>query len=136
VPQPENYAGKAYSCKVDVFSFAVIAYETLASQRAYTKLYLTADQIVEGVAKRGLRPTIPASWPPALRGLLSRAWDEEPDNRPPFSAIVPELEGLIAAPGGLPQKQKRLSLRGLQRMSSHSPSSNSPSALPSLGVVP
>jgi serine/threonine protein kinase len=96
---PENYRMQAYTPAIDVFSFALIAWETLARKRAHGELYLTAEQIVEAVATRGLRPPLPADWSAPLKSLLEQMWSAEPAERPRFSTIVAKLEAIQAAGG-------------------------------------
>jgi hypothetical protein len=83
-----------YDTKVDVFSFGVLAWEVLSRKRAYHNLYFTADQIAEGVATRGLRPTLPSSWPRELKLLLESAWLDEPAARPEFGTIVETIKAI------------------------------------------
>jgi serine/threonine protein kinase len=96
---PENWRAQNYSPKVDVFSFAIIAWELLAKKRAYTHLYFTAEQIAAGVAERGLRPPLNPVWPADLRALLEESWAEDPEKRPSFAEIARRLEALKAAYG-------------------------------------
>jgi serine/threonine protein kinase len=103
---PENYHGRRYSSRVDVFSFAILACETLSRKRAYAEHYLTGEQIADGVANRGLRPALPASWSALLKSLFQRMWAEDPAARPPFSTIVAELEA-IRTSGSISERRKR-----------------------------
>jgi hypothetical protein len=52
---PENVLGLSYDHRVDTFSFAVLAYELLACQRAYEKTFLSSEHIAHAVATLGLR---------------------------------------------------------------------------------
>lgn len=44
---------------------------------------------------QGLRPDVPTNTDPKLVELMQRGWDSDPDNRPSFSEIKIELEGLL-----------------------------------------
>jgi serine/threonine protein kinase len=88
---PENFLGGAYDHRVDVFSFAVLAYELMSVGRAYEELYLTPEQIGRDVAERGLRPSLPPHWPSAFATLLKRCWAHEPSARPEMRDIYAEL---------------------------------------------
>lgn len=94
---PENHRRQMYSHKIDVFSFAIIAWEVLTRRRAYEGMYLLPDQIAELVAEGTLRPQIPRAWPAEVVGLVTRAWDGDPATRPEFHEVVAELDGMLAA---------------------------------------
>lgn len=88
---PENFLGGHYDHKVDVFSFAVIAFELLSRSRAYDGLYLAPAFIAQAVATKQLRPELPARWPAATSGLLSRCWAQSPSERPEMREVYSEL---------------------------------------------
>ncbi|KAG8470845.1 hypothetical protein KFE25_009266 [Diacronema lutheri] len=94
---PENFRNAEYTHKVDVFSFAVVAWEVLMRKRAYADLYLTADQVAEGVATRGLRPPLPLSWPRQQSTLLAAMWAAEASDRPELAFVLKALEELQEA---------------------------------------
>lgn len=91
---PENFRCEPYNETVDVFSFGILAYEVLARTRAYEELYLTSEMIGSAVANKGLRPSMPASWPESLRSLLSVCWHAEPQRRPAFAHITSALQAI------------------------------------------
>lgn len=94
---PECWSSTSYGRKVDVFSYAILLYELWARKRAYDGLYLTMEMIAKQVNEKGLRPQLPASWPPELRSLVERCWHAEAATRPEFDEIVEELIGLHRA---------------------------------------
>ena len=51
---------------------------------------LTAAQIISKVANEGLRPPVPKACPWAA--VMQACWREDPEQRPPFSEILPELQ--------------------------------------------
>ena len=89
---PENFRSEKYTGKVDVYSFSIIVWETLSAKRAFTNLYFTAEQIADGMATRGLRPTVPPAWPAPVANLIKRMWADDPHARPHFSVIAPEVQ--------------------------------------------
>lgn len=73
--------GKLLSCSVDVFSFAMIAFELFTGKRAEEDLGDSVMQIMFAIAT-GKRPAIPASFPVDLKPLIERGWAIEPSARP------------------------------------------------------
>ena len=94
LPQ-EVFKNLPYSHKVDVFSFAILAYEVLARRRAYSQLYMTMEQVALSVADTDLRPPLPRSWPQPLKDLIAKCWHKSAEQRPEFAEIVLELEALL-----------------------------------------
>ena len=88
---PEMWASEPYTHKVDVFSFAILAFELLSRTRAYEGHYLTMQQVARAVAESGLRPNLPKRWPTALSKLLACSWAQNADDRPEFAEIHTEL---------------------------------------------
>jgi len=88
---PEVWASEPYTHKVDVFSFAILAFELLSRTRAYESHYLTMQQVARAVAESALRPNLPKRWPAALSELLARSWAHNADDRPEFAEIHTEL---------------------------------------------
>jgi len=92
---PECYDGaddsKAYTNKVDCFSFAILAHEMLARKRAYSDTDLTMDQVARAVHNKGYRPKVPKTWSSEVTSFLERAWAQEPAKRPGFTELAAEL---------------------------------------------
>ncbi|KAJ1627237.1 kinase-like domain-containing protein, partial [Pavlovales sp. CCMP2436] len=98
---PENWCATAYgnsfNAKVDVFSFAILAWELLSKKCAYENLFLTGEMLAEGVAIRGLRPPLPPKWPVELKQLLGECWAEDASRRPEFAEIAQRFAAQHAA---------------------------------------
>ncbi|KAG8462301.1 hypothetical protein KFE25_012121 [Diacronema lutheri] len=84
----------AYDEKVDIFAFAVTAWELLTMRLAYADLTAEPERIAELVARKGMRPYLPPVWPPALRALLRACLAAEPARRPSARAALRVLEAL------------------------------------------
>ena len=84
-------SGSNYTQKVDVFSFAILCWEMLTRKRAYNDTYMTMDQVARAVRETGLRPKLPDRWDQELSNLLSRAWAQQPGDRPSFQQLAAEL---------------------------------------------
>jgi len=88
---------QTYTNKVDVFSFAILAYEVLRRKRAYEEKLLTMEQVAKAVHQSGLRPSVPPNWPSEVSALLERCWAAEPTDRPEFGQVVKDLDALLKA---------------------------------------
>ena len=86
--------GGGYTNKVDVFSFAIMAYELLARKRAYEERLMTMEQVAKAVHASGLRPALPKKWPPRLVELVTKAWAQAPTDRPTFVELAAEWGAL------------------------------------------
>jgi serine/threonine protein kinase len=90
---PENWRAQgAYTQKVDIYSFAIIAWEVLSQIPAYDDLVVKIETLGEWVAERGCRPFIPLNWPPALSKLIQNSWASDPARRPTVREVIDALE--------------------------------------------
>ena len=81
---PEVWAAsQSYTTKIDVFSFAILAWEVLARKRAYSNLYLTPEQIAKAVCENDLRCPRPLLPPPPPPGFAPAWVPAPPLTRPP-----------------------------------------------------
>merc|ERR1712048_742572 len=77
---------------VDVFSFAIVAYEVLSRSRAYAHTSITTEEIAAAVARSPrFRPRVPKLWHPDVAAFLDSMWAADPAARPDFDAIVARL---------------------------------------------
>lgn len=88
---PEVINHQPYDQKADVFSFAIVLWELVTAKVPYDNM--TPLQAALGV-RQGLRPELPKTAHPKILSLMQRCWDADPGNRPSFSKIRIELEGL------------------------------------------
>jgi serine/threonine protein kinase len=61
---------------------------------------LSKNDIIENVARHGMRPRFPAGAPRAYIDLAAACWAHDPAVRPPFDAIIAGLHAMLAASGG------------------------------------
>ncbi|KAJ1627239.1 kinase-like domain-containing protein [Pavlovales sp. CCMP2436] len=108
---PENWCatayGKSFNAKVDVFSFAILAWELLSKKCAYENLFLTGEMLAEGVTISGLRPPLPPKWPVELKQLLGECWAEDSSRRPEFAEIAQRFAAQHAATLGPPPQPRQ-----------------------------
>ncbi len=79
-----------YTEKADVFSWAVVVNELFTGEKPYE--YQMPLDVARSVVKQGLRPSQRKIKNLRLKGLLARAWDEQPTQRPSWDEIIAELE--------------------------------------------
>lgn len=96
---PEVWQSQPYSKAVDVYSFAMIAYELVEGVQPFAdKAKNTRDeiiQIVEGTSG-GERPKFESSfWKPELRDLVDQCWSQKAVLRPSFRMIRKSLQTVI-----------------------------------------
>jgi serine/threonine protein kinase len=87
---PEVLLGNRFSESCDVYSFAIILWELIAWQEPFPNL--TSKAVMQQVATKELRPTIPRDCPESLREILSRSWKQRPEDRATFPEVVRMLE--------------------------------------------
>jgi serine/threonine protein kinase len=83
---PELIRNEEYTTKVDVYAYAVMAWEILSETVAYEKVSNLAQ--LHHLVLRGGRPTIRSSVPEAFRTLIEKGWDPAPEARPTFGEIT------------------------------------------------
>ena len=80
-----------YSIKADVFSFALCFWEMLAGELPFSHLKPAAA--AADMAYRNLRPPLHhLMLPEQIEGVVIRAWNKTPQDRPSFSMIVESLQ--------------------------------------------
>jgi len=102
---PEMWKQEAYTHKVDVFSFAILAFEVLSRTRAYESHLLTMEQVAKAVCDSGLRPRLPKKWPRKLSQLLEACWAQDAKDRPEFAEISIQLAAMHEDADRIPEGQ-------------------------------
>jgi Leucine-rich repeat (LRR) protein len=90
---PELMLQTDYSFSVDVYAWAITAWEILSPGK---DLYagIPTFQITQRVVT-GMRPQLLPSWPAGVHTLLQQAWQAEPAERPTFEGICHSLDELV-----------------------------------------
>ena len=81
---PESLYGKGYSFPVDVYSYAMVLYELLTFKLPWAGM--DAIAVTRAVVIEKKRPKLPKC-PAPLYNLITRCWDNNPEQRPTFSEI-------------------------------------------------
>lgn len=88
---PEMFQGvDNYGREVDVYAFAIMAFEVLTGTPAFGKV-ATAFQHTKNVLD-GVRPAIPRFVPPTLAEMIDKCWNNAPEVRLSFDEIVATME--------------------------------------------
>ncbi|KAI0748364.1 hypothetical protein C8Q80DRAFT_1103242 [Daedaleopsis nitida] len=90
-----------YNHKVDVFSCAMVFWETL-QWHVHNKKFpwegMNEHAIYEAVGSKRLRPSLTGlrkQWCPEIVDLVERMWAQDPQDRPTMSEVVDDLEAII-----------------------------------------
>lgn len=74
-----------YNLKADVFSYSILLWEIVALAKPYEGLL--GQQVKESVSVYGERPSVPRSWPQAIRKILRSGWSESITTRPTMQEV-------------------------------------------------
>ena len=89
---PEVYLNQPYNEKVDVYSFAMILWEMISGEKAFSGM--SREDHKQAVVIGGQRPSLGpvlARAPVEVARLLERCWDGDHMQRPDFATILREL---------------------------------------------
>jgi len=91
---PEILREERYDTQVDCYSFGVILVELETRREPYHDLpkNYTTINIMMGVSRGDLRPTIPPSCSPCRRELIARCLDNDPKRRPKMTDVLHALQ--------------------------------------------
>ena len=78
-----------YSFAIDVFSFAITAYEIMTNEDLYKRIKNRFDLFKNVIS--GYRPEFTTDIPERYKNLIECCWAERPEKRPTFDQIVDEL---------------------------------------------
>lgn len=93
-----------YSAAIDVFSYGIVLWQLLTCSQPYASLLgvtLNRWQLLQRIARDGLRPEIPPYAPPALAALMAECWAAEEQLRPTSSEVVRRLRLFYATEFGV-----------------------------------
>ena len=96
-----------YTGAVDVFSFGVILWQLITCEQPYQATLATHNrfQLLQRIAREGLRPEVPAFASPGLQSLIVECWADAEHARPPSADLVRRLRLLYAAEFGAEWQQ-------------------------------
>jgi serine/threonine-protein kinase TNNI3K len=87
---PEVVSCKNYGFSADVYSFAILFWETMTLQTPYRTM--TLDKHFEQVVVKGKRPKcLNSVLPKQLQSMMEESWSAKPLKRPRFKSICEQL---------------------------------------------
>lgn len=91
---PEVIRHEIYTQTADVYSFAILMWQLITRERPYANK--SAFDAAAGVSQESARPPFPNGTPTAFAQLIEKCWDDDPQARPQFDAIVTRLIELVS----------------------------------------
>ena len=87
---PEIGLKEPYNLKADLYSFAILLYEVLCLEKAFSNWY--ASEIFENVHRKKHRPRMSMFWSKQLKQLLKSCWAQDPADRIQFEEVARILQ--------------------------------------------
>eukprot|EP00960_Hanusia_phi_P076276 768537-Hanusia_phi.AAC.14 len=81
-----------YNKSCDVYSYAILVWETFAAMIPYANTGLDQMGIASQVYRNNIRPPVISSFPPSIKSLIKECWDKNPHSRPNFDMILQKLQ--------------------------------------------
>lgn len=83
---PEVAKKEPYNFKSDVFSLAVLLWEMLSLDCAFSHC-VSRKECYYHISIHGERPEVHGWWPPATRNVMQEAWHADPHQRPSMATV-------------------------------------------------
>ena len=95
---PEVFRHEAYGPSVDVYAFAMIAYQCFTWRRPFEAY--SGVEAAQAAAINGVRPSIAGIRNKQVAKMLAAAWDPDPALRPTFTELLTMLDEIQASTPG------------------------------------
>lgn len=87
---PEAASGDPYGKATDVYSFAMLAWETLSLSIPFASM--STEEFIHRVIEKRSRPKLNPKWPKYLKALIAKSWATNASYRPSFQQIQRQLD--------------------------------------------
>jgi serine/threonine protein kinase len=87
---PEAANGDPYGKATDVYSFALLAWETLSLSIPFASM--STEEFIHRVIEKRSRPKLNPKWPKYLKALFTKSWATNASYRPSFQQIQRQLD--------------------------------------------
>jgi serine/threonine protein kinase len=91
---PELLIGSLFDSSVDVYSFAITAWEVFGSVLEFPR-FENLSTFQKAVCHDHMRPRLSKDLPKLFQALLVKCWDNDPKQRPVFSEILVSLNDIL-----------------------------------------
>lgn len=98
---PEVFMGGHYNLKADVYSWTMVLHAMISLRKPFDMFNVEMHRLL--VCEEGVRPTVSAEWPRAVRELLHRGWAHDPMRRPTMKQINSLLGRVVTATSPRPE---------------------------------
>ncbi len=88
---PEVVLCKYYGKPVDVYSFAIVFWQTLSLDVPFEGY--DYEKHAKFVVQKHKRPSLGRDWPTLVKRMIKSAWDNDPRERPNFDQICTMIQG-------------------------------------------
>ena len=92
---PEVVRSLPYGFSADAYSFGILLWEIMALKTPFERY--DASKHLQLVVVGGHRPTMPRTWPAALRTLLRQTWAARPSDRINMAQVCESLQSQLRA---------------------------------------
>jgi len=91
---PEVLLGGNVNEKADVYAYAIVIWELFTAGDPFSE-YSELEPFMNAVCNRGERPPLPADMNQSLKDILIKAWDKDPEVRPPCHELTNLLDDAV-----------------------------------------
>ena len=124
---PELIISNTYTFKVDIYAYGMILYEIAERIRPFHGLKM--QDIFTRVVNRHERPAFTSKTPEAMKKLIVKCWDQEPEERPDFDMIYRQFKFTKVCFPDTKQREIYKFLHYIEINTLHSREENSPNPL-------